>query len=57
MRQKGESQNRCFKKTEHTKFPEKRISYPLISSNMLFTILVTVIPKNKPEVLKLYLLT
>ena len=57
MRQKGESQNRCFKKTEHTKFSEKRISYPLTSSNMLFTILVTVIPKNKPEVLKLYLLT
>ena len=24
IRQKGESQNRCFKKTKHVKFPEKR---------------------------------
>ena len=24
MRQKGESENRCFKKTKHAKFSEKR---------------------------------
>ena len=31
IRQKGESQNGCFKKTKHAKFSEKtNISYPLI---------------------------
>ena len=30
IRQKGESQNGCFKKTKHAKFPEKQIFTPLI---------------------------
>ena len=31
IRQKGKSQNGCFKKTKHAKFPEKtNISYPLM---------------------------
>ena len=30
VRQKGESQNGCFKKTKHDKFSEKKIFYPLI---------------------------
>ena len=30
IRQKGESQNGCFKKTKHAKFSEKKNSYPLI---------------------------
>ena len=31
IKQKGESQSKCFKKTKHAKFSEKRnISYPLI---------------------------
>ena len=34
IRQKGESQNGCFKKTKHTKFSEKpNISYPLIRTH------------------------
>ena len=32
LRQKGESQNVCFKKTKHVKFPEKtNVYYPLIT--------------------------
>ena len=35
MRQKGESQNGCFKKTKHAKFSERtNISYPLIRARM-----------------------
>ena len=35
VRQKGESQNGCFKKTKHAKFSERtNISYPLIRARM-----------------------
>ena len=35
IRQKGESQNGCFKKTKHTKFSKKpNISYPLIRTRI-----------------------
>ena len=38
IRQKGESQNRCVKKTKHAKFSEKRtISYPLIRTCIHFS--------------------
>ena len=34
IRQKGESQNRCYKQTKHAKFSEKtNISYPLIRTS------------------------
>ena len=33
VRQKGESQNRCFRKTKQVKFSGKRIPYPLIGTH------------------------
>ena len=36
LRQKGESQNGCFKKTKHSKFSEKHIFYPLIRKKCSF---------------------
>ena len=34
IRQNGESQNECFKKTNHAKFSENKHSYPLIRKRM-----------------------
>ena len=40
IRQKGESQNGYFKKTKHTKFPEKRtFFYPLIRTRTFFSLI------------------
>ena len=37
MRKKGETQNGCFKKTKHIKFPEISEEFYEISKNTFFT--------------------
>ena len=39
IKQKGKSENGCFKKTKHAKFSEKNISYPLIRTRTSFDML------------------